>query len=106
MEIKFAIAHNISHSKGWGRYAADVNGTHLVTSSTGNVWVSSPHSAETSEGVKINVTLQTMERVGKRERSREQIESSQYALVARQGARAELGHWNGLQVIVDGAELA
>ena len=63
--VHFAITHNISSSKGWGRYKAAANGCPLVQSSTGNEWVSAAHSGEIVEGSTITATLQTMERVGK-----------------------------------------
>jgi hypothetical protein len=102
--VRFEIAHNISSSKGWGRYRASVNGQSLVASSTGNEWVSAPHSGIAEDGEEITVTLQTMERVGKMKR--EERNTTDYRLVAATGARAELGYWNGLQVIVDNARIA
>lgn len=101
MRITFEIAHNISNSKGWGRYSASTAAGPLVRSRTDNVWVSAPHSGETEEGTPITVTLQTMERVGKRRT--ETINTESYNLIAADGQRAEIGYWRGLQVIVSGA---
>lgn len=102
--VKFEITHNISHSKGWGRYKVAANGQPLVKSSTGNEWVSAGHSGEIAEGTPITATLQTMQRVGKMRK--ESINSTDYALIAETGASASLGYFNGLQVVVSGARLA
>ena len=104
VKISFSITHNISSSKGWGRYSARTQSGLLVQSSTGNEWVSAPHSGETAEGAEIVAVLQTMERVGKRRE--ENISTESYRLVAATGQRAELGYWNGLQVIVENARIA
>lgn len=76
----------------------------LVQSSSGNEWVSAPHIGEAAEGTEIAVRLQTMERVGKRREER--IDNYDYRLIATLGERAELGFWNGLQVIVENARIA
>ena len=102
--VHFAITHNISSSKGWGRYKAAANGCPLVQSSTGNEWVSAAHSGEIVEGSTITATLQTMERVGKMKK--ETIASETYTLVAAEGQQAEIGCWNGLQVVVTNARRA
>ena len=104
IEVRFSISHNISASKGWGRYKASAEGVTLVQSATNNAWVSATHSGQANEGAIIHVTLQTMERVGKRREER--IDSYDYHLVADRGASATIGHWNGLEVIVEGARLA
>jgi hypothetical protein len=106
MTIQFTIAHNISSSKGWGRYKAQTAAGKLIESSTGNEWVSAPHAGEIEPGAAITATLQTMERVGKGSRQRENIDTSSYSLIAEPGARAELGYWNGLQVVVENARVA
>jgi len=104
MEITFALAHNISSSKGWGRYRASTPAGPLVLSRTGNEWVSAGHSGDVADGTPVAVTLQTMERVGKMRRER--IDSYEYSLVAEQGSTADLGWQSGLRVMVEGARLA
>lgn len=104
MKINFEVAHNISSSKGWGRYSVRTQSALLVQSSTGNEWVSAPHSGEAEEGTAITATLQTMERVGKRRE--EKISTESYRLIAAEGQRAELGYWNGLQIVVENAFIA
>ena len=105
MKITFEIGHNISHSKGWGRYKANTPAGKLVVSTTGNEWVYAGHSGEAEEGTPITATLQTMRRSGKGRTSKENVNTTPYSLVAAQGQRAELGHWDGLQVIVENAHL-
>lgn len=102
--VQFRITRNISHSKGWGRYKAQNAAGPIVQSSTDNEWVSAPHSGSVSTGTEFSVTLQTMERVGKYHK--ETINIEQYKLVSDPGARAELGYWNGFQLVVEGARLA
>ena len=101
MTIQFEITHNISSSKGWGRYRASTPTTKLVASATGNEWVSAPHSGTVEEGTPITVTLQTMQRSGKMRK--ETINTVDYALVSAPGATVTLGFWNGLEVSVAGA---
>lgn len=103
MKIQFAITHNLSTSKGWGRYKASTVAGSLVQSATGNEWVSASHSGECEAGSEITVVLETMERVGKGSRQREVRDAETYRLIAEAGQTAELGYWNGLQVAVDGA---
>lgn len=104
--ITFQITHNISHSKGWGRYKANTPAGPLVASSTGNEWVSAPHSGEAEEGTLITATLQTMRRSGKGRTSKENVDTTPYNLIAAEGQRAELGYWDGLQVVVENARIA
>jgi hypothetical protein len=103
MQITFTIAHNISHSKGWGRYKAITPSGRLVKSSTGNEWVSASHAGEAEEGTPITATLQTMQRVGKLKK--ESINATDYNLIAAEGRRAEIGYWNTLQVVVENARV-
>src|SRR5438128_881962 len=102
MTVKFEILHNISISKGWGRFAAKSANKQVIQSSTGNEWVSAPKTADLEEGQEVVVTLQTMQRTKSR---RETINTTNYRIVVRDGAVAELGFWNGLHVAVEGAAL-
>lgn len=103
MKINFEITHNISSSKGWGRYkAALATGAKIVESSTGNEWVSAAHAGDVEPGAEIVVRLQTMERSGKMRK--ETIENYDYRVIAKDGSRATLGFWNGLEVVVENAQ--
>jgi hypothetical protein len=101
--VTFSITHQISSSKGWGRYSASVDGTPVVQSSTGNAWVSAGHSADVVDGTVIVVTLQSQEST---KNGKKNTQTDTYRIVAKNGSSAILGFWNGLEVTVSGAEVA
>lgn len=101
MTIEFTITHNISSSKGWGRYQASTSDGPLVMSSTGNTWVSAGYSGECEAGSEITVTLQSQEST---KNGKKNTQTDTYHLVAETGASAVLGFWNGLEVTVVGAK--
>jgi hypothetical protein len=102
VKVSFTLTHNISHSKGWGRYAASTARGNLVQSSTGNEWVSASHVGEATEGTEITAKIQYMLRTKK---GREEIyNDAPYKLIAKQGATAKIGAFNGVEIMIEGAE--
>lgn len=103
MTIEFTITHQISNSKGWGRYSAKSSAGPLVQSSTGNEWVSAPHNGELTEGKLFTVTTQTqtVSKSGKKT-----LDTNNWHLVASAGATAVIGYWTGLEITVQGARRA
>lgn len=104
VQIAFSITHNISSSKGWGRYKATCEGKPLVMSSTGNQWVYADHSGSAPEGSPIVVTLQICKRAKKS--GRETMDTTDYGLIVAAGQTATLGTSWDLQVVVEGARNA
>ena len=99
--MKTEITHNISRSKGWGRYKIVADGRPVVTSATGNEWLYAGKEFELPEGTEFSITLETSETAKKS--GRENRQSETHRLVADASASAKIGYWDGLEVVVSGA---
>lgn len=99
--VDFSITHNVSTSKGWGRYkVTGQDGAVLIQSRTGNEWVSAGHSCDVPGGTPITVTIQLMLRVGKTRR--ETRYTDDYRLIAAAGETATCG--GNLELTITGAK--
>lgn len=105
--IKITITDKPSNSKGWGRYAASVDGRPVLRSRTGNEWVSAGHTTdELPEGTVVTVRLQVMLRIGPRRR--EEITTAERRVVVAPGETCTLDlrpGSQGLYLRLEGARI-
>lgn len=104
--VEFHIADQPSRSKGWARYAASTSTGNLITSRTGNSWVSADHSGEAADGTVIELTCEVELNTGKGRRARRERSSQQYQLVAEAGSSCEIEFRpgsQGLRLAITGA---
>jgi hypothetical protein len=107
--INITITSAPSRSKGWGRFGASSGGVPVITSSTGNPWVSAGHSAAVEEGAEVKLTLQVQLNIGKGFNARKETTSKTVMLIAEDGAECEVEHKpgsQGLTLRITGARLA
>ena len=97
--MRIEILDTPSKSKGWGRYRVTSNGAPVVTSSTGNAWVSSSQVAALADGETLTVEMDVMLRVGKGYRSREERSQRTVTLIADAGETCTIDHRPGSQGI-------
>lgn len=90
IDVTFAVIQLPSRSKGWGRYKATVDGKPVVTSTTGNEWISSTKVASVEVGTEIDVTLQINLTHGKGRTQREEIETFPLRVLVTPGGIADL----------------
>lgn len=104
--VQFDLLDKPSNSKGWGRYSAWVDGVAIVTSRTGNEWVSASHGGECAEGATIILKCQTMNR---KKRGGEETATEEFRLIAAAGETCEIESRpmaQGIRLRVTGARLA
>lgn len=98
MQITVEVIDQPSRSKGWARYAVSLNGAAIITSTTGNRWVSSTtKQAEVEPGAIIEVESQIQLAVGKGHYARKETTSRTYRLQVAEGQTAEMSHKPGSQ---------
>jgi hypothetical protein len=105
--VSIKISSKPSSSKGWGRYALALSSCQaIVTSSSGNEWVSAPHAGEAAEGAELALKIQVMLKIGKTKR--QEITTETHALVAAEGESCEVDLTpgsQGLRLSITGARL-
>lgn len=96
--IGITIIDQPSRSKGWARYkVTDAAGVPVMTSSTGNEWMSAPHGGEFEPGAVLTLVIECELITGKGRAARRVRSAEAVALIVTDGAEDTVQYRPGSQ---------